>query len=211
VDRETLGGDYPVLRGICFIDASEGWVVGDDGFIAHTIDGGDTWDLQASGTGEDLHAVSFLDSQRGYAVGGDIAGNQIVLKTTDGGLTWVEETTGPTWGAVYDVAFPDLYHAWIVGDYGMIRAYTDPNIPPPTLTPTPTSTSTPTPTATRTPTPTTTPTPTSTYTSTPTATPTSTPTWTPTPTRTSTPTVTPTPTPTSIWRLYLPLILKKTV
>ncbi len=175
--EKPLGGDYPILRGLNFISANEGWVVGDDGFIAHTTNGGDTWELQASGTGGDLDAVSFLDSQRGYAVGADPATGNVTLKTTNGGLTWVEETTGVyRWSGMHDIALPDLYHAWIVGDYSLIISYTDPNIPPPT--PTPTRTSTPT------------------STSTPTATP--------------TPTSTPTPTATPPWKLYLPLILKKT-
>jgi len=190
--EKPLGGDYPVLRGLNFISANEGWVVGDDGFIAHTTNGGDTWDLQASGTGKDLDAVSFLDSQRGYAVAADPATGNALLKTTDGGLTWVEETTGTyRWSRMRGVAFPDLYHVWVVGDYSLITAYTDPNMPPtptPTLTPTPTSTPPPT------NTPTVTPTPTATATPTPTGTPTSTPTSTATP----------------ACKLYLPLILKKT-
>jgi photosystem II stability/assembly factor-like uncharacterized protein len=158
--EKPLGGDYPTLRGLNFISANEGWVVGDDGFIAHTTNGGDTWDLQASGTGGDLDAVSFLDSQRGYAVGSAPETGNVVLKTTDGGQTWVEETTGAyRWSGMRGIAFPDPYHAWVVGDNSLIIAYTDPNMP--TATPTPTQTSTPlptsTPTATATPTPTTTP------------------------------------------------------
>lgn len=52
----------------------------------------------------------------------------VVLKTTNGGLTWVSETTGTRYDTL-DIAFPDRYHAWIVGNDGMIRAYTDPNTP----------------------------------------------------------------------------------
>jgi photosystem II stability/assembly factor-like uncharacterized protein len=181
--EKPLGGDYPTLRGLNFLSANEGWVVGDDGFIAHTTNGGDTWELQASGTGKDLRAVSFLDSQRGYAVAADPATGNTLLKTTDGGLTWVEETTGAyRWSGMRDIAFPDPYHVWVVGDYSLIISYTDPNMPPATPTPTPTSTPPPT----------------------------NTPTVTSTPTATATPTSTPTPTATLPWKLYLPLILKKT-
>ena len=72
--------------------------------------------------------------------------------------------------------------------------------------PNPGSVTVPTPTPTATPTDTPTPTPTATPTDTPTSTPTATPTNTPTPT--ATPTTTPTPT-TTIYRVYLPLVLKR--
>lgn len=42
------------------------------------------WRAQNSGTTENLNAVSFINSQEGWAVGD----NGIVLKTTNGGLTW---------------------------------------------------------------------------------------------------------------------------
>lgn len=151
--EKPLGGDYPILRGLNFVSANEGWVVGDDGFIAHTTNGGDTWELQASGTGRDLRAVSFVDSQRGYAVAAEYGTGNTLLKTTNGGLTWVEETTGAyRWSGMRGIAFPDPYHVWVVGDNSLIISYTDPNMP--VATPTPTQTSTPPPTATPTVTPT---------------------------------------------------------
>ena len=36
-------GDDPLYRAVSFLDASEGWVVGDGGWIRHTTDGGATW------------------------------------------------------------------------------------------------------------------------------------------------------------------------
>ena len=85
--EKPLGGDYPTLRSIDFISPYEGWVVGEQGFIAHTVNGGNDWELQASGTSYRLNAVRFLDNQRGYAVG-----DYIILKTTNGGITWEQET-----------------------------------------------------------------------------------------------------------------------
>ena len=180
--EKPLGGDYPILNDLGFINANEGWVVGDGGFIARTTNGGDTWDLQASGTGAKLYAVAFLDSQRGYAVGqkpsGSTSPDANVLKTTDGGLTWVEETIGVyNYSGMRGVAFPDPYRVWVVGEDSLIMSYVDPDIP--ASTPIPTRATTPTPT------------------NTPTATPTLT--VTPGPTSISTP----------AGRIFLPLILKR--
>ena len=69
-----------------------GWVVGEDGLILHTGDGGETWSLQESPTGEDLRGVDFTDETTGWIVGG----NGTILKTTDGGTTWEEQTGGGT-------------------------------------------------------------------------------------------------------------------
>src|SRR3954451_15701038 len=57
------------LHGVFFVDAKEGWAVGDDGVIRHSIDGGKSWEDQASGTRASLRGVYFLDESVGWAVG----------------------------------------------------------------------------------------------------------------------------------------------
>ena len=42
--------DDAPLRAIQFVDKNEGWSVGDDGVIWHSIDGGKNWERQKSGT-----------------------------------------------------------------------------------------------------------------------------------------------------------------
>ena len=42
------------------------------------------WSIQNSGTDSNLNAVDFVDSQRGWAVGG----NGTILHTSDAGQTW---------------------------------------------------------------------------------------------------------------------------
>lgn len=63
-----------------------GWAVGECGSILKTIDGGDNWEKQESGTANHLVNIFFIDSSIGWVVGGGI-----ILKTTNGGLTWVED------------------------------------------------------------------------------------------------------------------------
>ncbi len=91
-------GDPPALadaalRAVQMVDAHEGWAVGDDGLILHTIDGGKTWERQASGTQGSLRALQFLDPFHGFVVGRE-EGNfgldswGILLYTEDGGVKW---------------------------------------------------------------------------------------------------------------------------
>jgi photosystem II stability/assembly factor-like uncharacterized protein len=75
-----------------FADASTGWVVGKDGFVRKTTNGGTTWTAQTSGTSEDLAAVHFTDANNGIAVGG----NGTVISTTNGGTTWATFSSGHT-------------------------------------------------------------------------------------------------------------------
>ncbi len=184
--EKPLPAQYGTLRGLSFVSASEGWAVGEGGIIVHTVNGGNTWELQASGTDDNLYAVDFLDAQHGYAVGYMSMVEGVVLKTTNGGQTWGKEEAGShSRDGISDIAFPDPYHAWVVGgSRGTILSYTDPHAPPPTPTPAPSSTAT--------------------------ATPTRTATATTTPTRTPTATATRVPTPIGGWpfRLLLPIILK---
>ena len=98
------------LNGIDFVDGSHGWAVGSNGSIAHTVDGGASWDLQPSGVQAALRAVAFADGQHGLAVG-----DQVVLATSDGGSHWTRVQTGSD--AVWTgVVFRDALHAWIVGE-----------------------------------------------------------------------------------------------
>jgi len=80
------------LRAVQFVDENEGWAVGDDGLVLHSIDGGKTWERQHTGTRASLRAVHFLTPYSGWAVGRvELAGggsSGVVLATADGGLKW---------------------------------------------------------------------------------------------------------------------------
>jgi len=65
------------------------------------------WEQVTSGTKAELLAVHFPEgTQVGYAVGTDTTGGGAIFKTTDGGNTWVPQTSGQMNG-VYDVYFLD--------------------------------------------------------------------------------------------------------
>jgi len=86
-----------VFFAVAFPDARHGWVVGLDGMILATSDGGRSWASQRSGTDLDLRDVAFADAEHGLAVGDRYDGESplswelegsIILRTTDGGVSW---------------------------------------------------------------------------------------------------------------------------
>ena len=60
------------------------WMVGKEGKILRSADGGKAWHVQTSGTRENLQSIAAWDSQRAVVVGN----TGLILITTDGGNTW---------------------------------------------------------------------------------------------------------------------------
>ena len=109
------------LHDVMFIDRNKGWVVGKQGYIFHTTDGGNVWMHQRSGTSKNLEGIFFLsDGLHGWAVGQ--AGR--ILSTTNGGADWTVNTSyfGDYW--LQDVWFLDEQHGFLCGIDGLI-AYTE--------------------------------------------------------------------------------------
>lgn len=74
------------LTSVYFVDGQRGWAVGHWGIVLHTVDGGETWSIQAKDLSHDrpLYSVWFQDQHTGVAVGLWSK----VLRTTDGGKSW---------------------------------------------------------------------------------------------------------------------------
>ena len=68
-----------------------------------------TWRRQPTASLAWLHAVFFLDQNRGWAVGS----RGTLLSTTDSGKTWQKETQ-PTEDAIRDIYFSDEENGWLV-------------------------------------------------------------------------------------------------
>ena len=77
-----------------------------------------TWTPQASGVGDTLRAVEFIDASSGWAVGD----SGVVLSTSDGGNVWRAGRAGDD--ALFDVGFVDEV-GWAVGAHGTIFTTTD--------------------------------------------------------------------------------------
>lgn len=78
------------------------------------------WITQQSGTGNDLYSVSFVDTNRGMAVGA----NGIILGTTNGGETWIQQISN-TSAILYGVTYIDNNTVIAVGSSGTITRSTD--------------------------------------------------------------------------------------
>ncbi len=120
-------GTTAALYDIFFIDAERGWVVGDNGTILRTTNGGQTWTKQTSGTTTDLHQVEFVDQNNGWVLGGLPPASPIALKTTNGGATWTRVNLPPNLGGnpvgeggYLDISVVDASAVWIGGRYGTI-------------------------------------------------------------------------------------------
>ena len=82
-----------------FVDVNEGWAVGEDGIVRHTINGGQTWPEQYS-AGSDLKSVFFLNENYGWAVGRYSS----IIHTSTGGVNWVAQTS-PSFNPLESVFF----------------------------------------------------------------------------------------------------------
>jgi len=99
-----------------------GWIVGEEGTILHTDDGGQTWSTQKSGTDKNLMKICAIDDQTAIAVGADSA----IVRTTDGGATWqTEKLPKPMLITLFDVRFPEKNMGWITGEFSTILSTTD--------------------------------------------------------------------------------------
>ena len=94
------------LYGVSFIDALNGWIVGEKGLCLRTADGGNQWTVLDAGSQATLRAVQFYADGTGWACGdGDPSAppprrldrarrlrpplrTATLLRTTDGGTTW---------------------------------------------------------------------------------------------------------------------------
>ncbi len=112
------------VRDIFFLNANEGWALGDYSTLIKTIDGGNTWtdaNLELSG-GYFNNSIFFIDSKTGWVVGD----SDYVYKTIDGGKTWskVKVIPEPYINNAYinykNIVFQDSKKGWIVCSSGIL-------------------------------------------------------------------------------------------
>lgn len=91
--------DDAPIHAIQMVDRTEGWAVGAEGVIWHTIDGGQHWERQPSGVRGTLYGLHFVTPYTGWVVGReelpDGSGSSgIILITRDGGEKWQRLAAG---------------------------------------------------------------------------------------------------------------------
>jgi photosystem II stability/assembly factor-like uncharacterized protein len=138
------------LYGIHFTSGGKvGWIVGEDGVILKTTDGGDTWNAQHSpnsierpetarekelhrmynittkehgdtGKKPNLYNLYPIDDQNVVAVGADGA----IVRTSDGGDHW-QAVQSPKLVSLFGVTFVDKNAGFVVGEFSTILTTTD--------------------------------------------------------------------------------------
>jgi len=71
---------------------NRGWIIGWNGTILRTDNGGESWQSQASGITSNLNGIHFADDQNGWVTGD----NGEILYTVNGGNNWVLQVSGTT-------------------------------------------------------------------------------------------------------------------
>src|SRR5262245_49917412 len=108
------------LHGIQFVDGNEGWAVGDEGVVWHTMDGGESWERQSTGLRASLRSVHFLNPYTGWIAGREelphgAGSSGVLLFTKDGGLKWRRVGTNALPG-LNKVQFINHDIGFVVGD-----------------------------------------------------------------------------------------------
>lgn len=73
------------LVSVFFNSSSNGWIAGDDGFLAFTTDGGRNWSAKKIGTNDTINEIFFRNEDNGYLVTG-----KKMFVTKNGGRSWDE-------------------------------------------------------------------------------------------------------------------------
>lgn len=122
-----------LFENLFFIDSLEGWGIGrtnivyDYNSIYHTLDGGETWEIQLADTTV-RYEIFFINKNIGWATGElslPIDNWSYLFKTTNGGLTWNRSALRQLRrgdGGYKGVHFLDSLKGWLVGGmfYGVM-------------------------------------------------------------------------------------------
>ncbi len=141
--KTTEGGDTPaewveVTTGVAgsntiydinFVNTEKGFFISTENKgLYSTINGGLEWTkIASSGLLPDVYSIylrslDFVDANNGYLAGYKwVSSTQkgIVIKTFDGGTTWVEQSVEPA-NTIYKIRMLDANHGWFVGQAGDI-------------------------------------------------------------------------------------------
>ena len=111
----------PTFAGVQFADRVNGWIVGADGLILHSQDGGESWQQQRIVSHEDLNAVATITARHVWVVGN----NGVLARSSDGGTTW-QESVIPGHAHLHGLLLSAAgQEAWAVGSNGFIARTED--------------------------------------------------------------------------------------
>ena len=80
------------LNKVYFTNDTTGFIIGNNGLLLNTVDGGYTWETIITNVLHNLRTISFSNEEVGYING---------LKTEDGGATWMPQISSEIYGLMY--------------------------------------------------------------------------------------------------------------
>lgn len=106
-----------IFNGISFSDPDNGTIVGGNGTIISTTNGGESWSYNSFGNTATMRSVALKDANNGIAVGS----LGTITKTTDGGKSW---TVIPvkTNSYLYNTTYADTKHCIAVGNETVLKS-----------------------------------------------------------------------------------------
>jgi photosystem II stability/assembly factor-like uncharacterized protein len=108
------------LFDVQMVDSLHAWAVGSN--VLATTDGGSTWTRQFVGSSSQLRAVHMLSPTHGWVIGQSWGAGlrAFMLKTIDGGTTWIPQVTPPGLIRLLDVEFRNPLRGWMIDMNGSI-------------------------------------------------------------------------------------------
>ena len=129
------GGGTPTLYNIYFLNKNIGYITGARGTILKTADGGKTWSRKVArnenanpnpnrrgggGIRANLMGIQMISEMVGFIAGSE----NTILKTTDGGDTWLGSSerarVGETRNNLENIWFVSPTSGWVIGSYGTL-------------------------------------------------------------------------------------------
>src|SRR5512146_3461396 len=122
----SLAKPWDSFYSVAFVPSGKCYVVGAQGALLTSADGGATWSRRAIAergdlSWSDLYSIRFApDGETGW-IGGE---GGLILKTTDGGATWNPQPSGTTEN-IFRIAVVDHQPAYATGTKGLLTGTTD--------------------------------------------------------------------------------------
>ncbi|MER3426838.1 MAG: hypothetical protein C4334_01875 [Pyrinomonas sp.] len=132
--RRQPSGTMTRLRAVFFVDERRGFVVGGNGAVLMTEDGGATWRLQRRPNDDALRDVLFVGERIGwmlaernpFALRSEGEPRSYFWRSEDGGTTWLRlNPVGIEAVILTRIIFADEMHGWTFGEGGTIYATRD--------------------------------------------------------------------------------------
>lgn len=124
--QQTSGTDFDLVD-ISFVNENKGWIIGKSvtygelkSMILFTTNAGNIWTVQLYDTTFTLSSLHFIDELNGWAIG-NCYDEIILLKTNDGGSTWIKMQSILPPDYAKDNYFPNPQHGWIITESKIIH------------------------------------------------------------------------------------------